>query len=134
MPHPHLIYLGVRKLMAKPSQVEADQPKETSLKRIFSQGLLVAVLNPKTVLFFLAFLPQFIDKSQGAIPQQILLLGVIFVTMGWFSNAGYALLTGAAGSWLRSSRIFVQVQRYVTGTMYIGLGLTAAFVGNSTRK
>ena len=73
----YLIYLGIRKLMTRIQVDETQVIKETNLRRIFSQGALVAALNPKTALFFLAFLPQFVDAARGQVAVQILLLGLI---------------------------------------------------------
>lgn len=130
----YLIYLGIRKLLAKDEPVSLDEPPQRSSRRIFSQGLLVSVLNPKTALFFLAFLPQFVDKTSGSITLQILFLGVIFVLMGAITNSCYALLSGTARRWLRGSLRFLRIQRYVAGTIYIGLGVTAALAGSGSKK
>jgi threonine/homoserine/homoserine lactone efflux protein len=88
--------------------------------------VLVAALNPKTALFFVAFLPQFVDPSRGAIGGQMLFLGCIFVMLAVISDSMYALLAGTVGQWLKSSRSVLRAQRYVIGTVYITLGVTAA--------
>ncbi len=130
----YLIYLGIRKLLDRQSvQSSEDQTEPGNLRRIFRQGVLVAVLNPKTALFFMAFLPQFVDPTRGAIPAQVLFLGLVFVAMSTTTNSSYALLAGTVGHWLKGNRRFLQVQRYVTGTIYIGLGLTAALAGNGKK-
>jgi threonine/homoserine/homoserine lactone efflux protein len=87
---------------------------------------MVATLNPKTALFFLAFLPQFVDRSRGAVGWQMLALGGIFVLMAVVSDSIYALLAGTLGQRLKSSPAFARVERYLTGGVYVGLGLTAA--------
>ena len=89
--------------------------------------MLVAVLNPKTALFFFAFLPQFADSTRGPIAPQMFVLGCIFVAMAIFSDGLYALLAGTAGQWLKGNRRFLQAERYIAGSVYIGLGVTAAF-------
>ncbi len=122
----YLIYLGLRRLFARdPIQQQAGLQRQ-SLRRIFRQGVIVAVLNPKTALFFLAFLPQFVDPSQGAVTAQLLTLGCLFVLMAVITDSLYALLAGTAGQWLKGTRSFVRAERYVVGTVYIGLGITAA--------
>ncbi len=121
----YLVYLGVRALFS-PQMPIAAHGKPQSLGRIFSQGVLVATLNPKTALFFVAFLPQFVDPSRGAIAGQMLVLGGIFVSMAALSDSMYALLADTIGRWLKNSASIVNIQRYVVGTVYIGLGVTAA--------
>jgi len=122
----YLVYLGLRKLFAHDTVKVTNNSQPQSLRRTFSQGVVVATLNPKTALFFVAFLPQFVDPSQGAIAGQMLFLGCIFVLLAVISDSMYALLAGAVGQWLKGSRSVVRAERYVVGSMYIGLGLTAA--------
>ncbi len=122
----YLIYLGVRKLMTPAHALEVNVVKEKNLRRVFTQGVIVAVLNPKTALFFLAFLPQFVDGSRGQIPLQTFLLGLMVVGIAIVSDSCYALLAGTAGNWLKTSRWYLHFQRYVSGSLYIGLGLLAA--------
>ncbi len=122
----YLIYLGLRRLFARdPIQQPAGFQRQ-SLRRIFRQGVIVAILNPKTALFFLAFLPQFVDPSQGSVTAQLLTLGCLFVLMAVITDSLYALLAGTAGQWLKGTRSFVRAERYVVGSVYIGLGITAA--------
>jgi threonine/homoserine/homoserine lactone efflux protein len=122
----YLVYLGVRKLLSREALQFTPKLRYQSLRRIYSQGVVVAVLNPKTALFFLAFLPQFVDPGRGSIPLQMLTLGCIFVGMACVTDSLYAILAGTAGQWLRSSRRFLQGQHYFAGSIYIGLGLIAA--------
>ncbi len=128
----YLIYLGIRKLRSKDEMTEGEVKREP-LRRIFSQGVVVAVLNPRTALFFFAFLPQFVDPTLGNITLQVLILGLIMVALATLTDSLYALGAGAAGRWLRSSMRYLRWQRYFTGTVYIGLGLTAAFAGGSRK-
>ena len=123
----YLVYLGLRKLFTRAAaRVTADRrPKR--LRKVFTQGVVVAALNPKTALFFVAFLPQFIDPAQGAVAGQMLILGSLFVMMAVISDSLYALLAGTVGHWLKSSSSVLRAERYIVGSLYIGLGLTAAF-------
>ena len=84
------------------------------------------VLNPKTALFFLAFLPQFVTVGRGAVAAQIVCLGVVFVALGMVTDGLYALTAGAAASWLRARRGLALTRRWIPGTIYIGLGLATA--------
>lgn len=122
----YLIYLGFRRLLTRAQDKEIASFQRQSLRRIFSQGVLVAVLNPKTALFFLAFLPQFVDPSAGSVTMQFLTLGAMFVIMAIVTDGAYALLASTAGSWLKKNRSFLRAEQYVVGSVYIGLGVTAA--------
>jgi threonine/homoserine/homoserine lactone efflux protein len=125
----YLVYLGIRALRRPAALDLAPAGGPQNLGRAFFQGILVAALNPKTALFFLAFLPQFVDLSKGGASQQFLTLGLLFVAMAVVTDSLYALLSGAAGSWLRRSAWFARFQRYMSGSIYIGLGITAAVTG-----
>ncbi len=128
----YLIYLGIRKLLS--SDKIADQTaRRDTLGRIFLQGIVVAVLNPKTALFFFAFLPQFVDSSKGAVTLQILFLGIIMVTLAIISDTIYALMAGTLGRRLRGNLRYLRFQRYFSGTVYIGLGVTAALAGGNKK-
>jgi threonine/homoserine/homoserine lactone efflux protein len=122
----YLVYLGLRKLLTRDTIQVAGNSRQQSLRRTFSQGVVVATLNPKTALFFVAFLPQFVDPSKGAIAGQMLFLGGIFVMLAVISDSMYALLAGTVGQWLKGSRSVLRAERYVVGTVYIALGVTAA--------
>lgn len=129
----YLIYLGIQKLLVReevqPVQVLAH--KHTA--QIFYQGIVVNLLNPKTALFFFAFLPQFVDASQGPVALQVLILGLIFVVMGICSDGLYALTAGTLGHWLRGNLGFLRGQRYFAGIAYIFLGITTALSSSSKR-
>lgn len=129
----YLVSLGVRTLLARGAQARATDPAPRTLSRVFAQGFLVNLLNPKIALFFLAFLPQFVDPARGAVAAQILVLGALFVMLALCTDGSYALLASTAGQWLQREARFRHVQRYVTGSVYIGLGLTAAFAGSAKK-
>lgn len=127
----YLVYLGLRTWLSR-EQVELGALNRQPLRRIFLQGFVVNALNPKTALFFFAFLPQFVDPARGAASLQFLLLGLVFITLATFSDGAYALLSSTLGGWLRRKTKeprFALGQRLVTGGIYIGLGVTAALTG-----
>jgi threonine/homoserine/homoserine lactone efflux protein len=118
----YLIYLGVRKLLER-SPAEEHEPARESLRRAFARGAVVNILNPKTALFFLAFLPQFIDTDRGGVWSQALVLGLMFMVLGLVSDSLYALAAGTVGGLLRRKR---RALRYGSGVVFIGLGTAAA--------
>ncbi|MBI5957733.1 MAG: LysE family translocator [Chloroflexi bacterium] len=125
----YLIYLGLHKLLTKEERSAEQTAVAQPRSRLFYQGFLVNLFNPKTALFFFAFLPQFVDRSQGSVTLQILMLGMIFMGMAVCSDSLYALLAGTLGNWLRGNLKFLRGVRYFSGGMYIVLGLAAAFAG-----
>ena len=127
----YLVILGVRKLLERDDfDVDPEMTPTRSLRRIYLQGIVVNILNPKTALFFLAFLPQFVDVERGAVWSQMVVLGFAFILLGMLSDGTYALVAARAGRVLRSSPRFQKTQRYVSGGIYIGLGAVAAFAGS----
>ena len=131
----YLVYLGIRALFAKEkiSTEEASIP-ETRLKDIFTQGIVVNVLNPKTALFIAAFLPQFIVVGQEvSIISQIFFFGGVLVVIGGVSDITYALLAGKVGKCLQGSVLHQISQRYLAGLVYIGLGTATALTGTNHR-
>ncbi len=126
----YLIYLGVRKLLAREEEVENETIKPESLSRIYWQGFAINLLNPKTALFYFAFLPQFVDPSKGNVTGQTLLLGALFVGMAFITDSLYALLASSLADRLRGNRNFQKGQRYFAGLVYVGLGITTALTGS----
>jgi threonine/homoserine/homoserine lactone efflux protein len=124
----YLLALGVIRLLRGGPDGASDLGPDSD-GRIFWQGIVVNVLNPKTALFFLAFLPQFIDPRRGSVGLQTLVLGALFIALGILSDGAYALLAGGAGTYLRRSRSIARLQRWFAGCTYIGLGLAAAISG-----
>jgi len=129
----YLIYLGIRTLRRDDSELLQAVNGERRLPRIFAQGVLVNLLNPKTALFFLAFLPQFVDPSLGHPSLQIFQLGVLFALMGWISDSVWAVLAGTVAERFRSSVRLRRAQRNVSGGALIALGLASAFSGAKTK-
>jgi threonine/homoserine/homoserine lactone efflux protein len=118
----YLVYVGIRKWLERdePAELEARPPR--SGRRVFTQGIVVNVLNPKTALFFLAFLPQFIDRDR-TVWTQIAVLGLCWVALGLVSDGAYALAGGTIGRFIRRRRKAV---RYASGGIFVGLGAVAA--------
>jgi threonine/homoserine/homoserine lactone efflux protein len=126
----YLIYLGVRKLAVREEETTREELKPESLSHIYWQGFLINLLNPKTALFFFAFLPQFVDPARGNVTVQTLLLGSVFVGMAVITDSLYALLASSLADRLRGSRHFQKGQRYFAGLVYVGLGITTALTGS----
>lgn len=125
----YLVYLGLRALFGREAMAQPSELRRLSFGRVFRQGILVAVLNPKTALFFLAFLPQFVDPAQGSVTAQLFCLGCLFVLMGTVTDGLYALLADSAGQRLKRVALFQRAERYVIASVYIGLGASAALAG-----
>ena len=117
----YLVYVGIRKLLGKDEPIAMERPPK-STRRVFGQGVAVNVLNPKTALFFLAFMPQFVDPDQPVWTQTIV-LGLCWVALGVLSDGAYALAGGTIGGVLRRRRKAV---RYASGATFVGLGAVAA--------
>jgi threonine/homoserine/homoserine lactone efflux protein len=125
----YLVFLGLRKLLARERFETTGERPPRRLDRLFAQGVVVNLLNPKTALFFFAFLPQFVDVDAGSVGLQIALLGVVFILIAVVSDGLYALAAGTASDWLRGSRAFERAERWVSGTVLVALGVTAALSG-----
>jgi threonine/homoserine/homoserine lactone efflux protein len=130
----YLIYLGVQKLRSRVDVEQTEVVQPDSLRRIFSQGVIVNVLNPKTALFFFAFLPQFVDPSRGSVAVQMVMLGILFLLTATITDGMYAVLAGTAGRWLRGNLRFLRAQKYVAGIVYIGLGVVAALTPSNAKQ
>lgn len=130
----YLIYLGVQKFRGGELLAPSDAHEPEKLRRVFGQGVVVSVLNPKEALSFFAFLPQFVDPARGAIALQILFLGLLFLCMGVVSDTLWALCAGTVAQYLRGNVRGMHTLRYVSGGMLISLGVVTAFAGSSNRK
>ncbi|MDX6523498.1 MAG: hypothetical protein QOI17_1011 [Gaiellales bacterium] len=130
----YLIYLGLRTLLDRSGgEGAAPAPREARLGRIFRQGVLVNVTNPKTALFFFAFLPQFVDPHGAAVPEQIVALGLTFALLGLVTDSLWGIAAGSAAGWVKGRSAVRSVQRWITGCVFIGLGVATALVGSERR-
>jgi len=125
----YLIYLGIRILLARESGNGRAALSRRSLCRLFADGFLISVLNPKIAIFFLAFLPQFVEPDRGPVQQQILLLGLLYVAIAIVTDGTYALLASRLRRWYETVANHRAVPRYASGLVYIGLGVTTALTG-----
>jgi threonine/homoserine/homoserine lactone efflux protein len=129
----YLVFLGVRRIATRAERVEDVRVDGKPLTRLFVDGVVVNTLNPKTALFFFAFLPQFVDPDHN-VTAQVLFFGALFIGLGILSDGSYALVASHLGSWLRSSRLFGHVERYVAGGIFVTLGVTAALAGSKPSR
>ena len=128
----YLIAVGIRRILAGERGEPDTRAISAPLARIYRQGVIVNVLNPKTALFFLAFLPQFVDRDRGAVLPQVALLGTLFVVVAALSDMTYALVSDAVAGRIRRSGTGAKVRRWVTGGIFVALGLTAAAARRGT--
>jgi threonine/homoserine/homoserine lactone efflux protein len=129
----YLVWLGIRKLTRAPEATTTGNARPQPLPRIFSEGMIVNALNPKTALFFLAFLPQFVSPSRGDVSVQCAVLGGLFILIAACTDMTWALVASGAGSWLHRHPRFIASERYVTGGVYLTLGLAAAASGTGRK-
>ena len=127
----YLIYLGIRTLITRAEAASIRQIEPQALSRIFWQGFVVNLLNPKTALFFFAFLPQFVKPAYGSVTGQVIFLGTIFVGMAIISDSMYASVAGTARHLLAGNERIAKLQKGFAGTVYLGLGITTALSGHS---
>jgi threonine/homoserine/homoserine lactone efflux protein len=125
----YLAWIGVRTLRSSDAVFSAPTTAPTSLRRVFIQGVLVNILNPKVAIFFLAFLPQFIDPTSSNAAFQSLILGLTLVTIGLISDSVYALVGGSIGNVFRSNPSFARRTRIGAGMTYLALSGVAAITG-----
>jgi threonine/homoserine/homoserine lactone efflux protein len=129
----YLAYLGIRTLLSGDGLGSADSPRPDRLARVYTEGFVVNLLNPKVALFFLAFLPQFVDPQAGPAAPQILALGTLLFTIGLTSDVVYALGAGSVGAWLRGRPALMRRRRWVTGGIYLALAAAAVVAGGRRR-
>ncbi|AWL93681.1 MULTISPECIES: LysE family translocator [Bradyrhizobium] len=122
----YLIYLGIRAFMERGEDIKLAQSRLVDASLAFRQAVLAELLNPKTALFFLAFLPQFVHSEKGSVVAQLAILGLIFVIMSAIYTALIALVAGQVAGWLTRHRSIGRWQGRVIGAIYLGLGVRMA--------
>lgn len=127
----YLVYLGFRTLASRSNSLplastSPGQRPAAASGTLFRRGVATNILNPKVALFFLAFLPQFVDPTRGPIVWQFLALGLLFTTSSTIVNAGVALAVGYAGDWLGRRPSVARAQRWFTGGVFLALGARIA--------
>jgi len=122
----YLVYLGLRAIFEKASVDIGQGRVPISASLAFRQAVVAEVLNPKTALFFLAFLPQFVQPERGHVALQLAILGIVFAVIGFFSTIVYSLAAGGLGAFLRRNPTVLRWQGKVVGSIYCALGLRLA--------
>lgn len=125
----YLAWIGIRTLMADDMSFAEPNLEPTALRKIFFQGVVVNVLNPKVAIFFLAFLPQFVDTTASNATAQTLVLGMTLVLIGLISDSLYAVAGGSVGDALRRRHTLARATRIGTGSVYLALAGIAAVTG-----
>ena len=126
----YLVWIGIQTLRSPEATFSTEAADDLTLRRIFTQGVIVNVLNPKVAMFFLAFLPQFIDPSAGNAGFQSFVLGMILVTIGLISDSVYALIGGSIGGLFRRRPSAARITKQAAGVTYFALAGLAAFSGS----
>lgn len=130
----YLIFLGVRTFLTREDSPGEPRPmREKRFGGIFSQGIAVNALNPKTALFVAAFLPAFIEPETAPVASQAVLLGTILVVLGSLSDLTYVLLARSLASSMHGNSRPFRAQRYLAGSVYIGLGAVTALTGTARK-
>lgn len=124
----YLIYLGIRAVMSRQAEVDVELPAPRSLRRLFADGVVVSVLNPKVAVFFLAFLPHFTDPLRGSVSSQMFWLGLLYCALALCTDGAYAVLASRLRAWMRGPMARGPLPRYASGAVYIGLGVSTALV------
>jgi threonine/homoserine/homoserine lactone efflux protein len=133
----YLVYLGIQAIRHRRASAESAldaRPPSRNVLRLLVQGFFVGVSNPKTIVFFLAVLPQFVDYGAGGIPLQLLTLGALFLAIALVSDSAWALLAGVARGWFARSPKRIETLGAAGGVMMIGLGGASLLVGNGASK
>ncbi len=132
----YLIVIGARAVLGRGQTAGSQVPAAREMRpgRIVRRGILVNVTNPKTALFFFAFLPQFVRPGDGPVALQMAVLGLIFLVLGLITDGTWALVSGSAAGWVRARPTIGSTQRVVTGCIFIGLGVATAMGAGERRQ
>lgn len=128
----YLIYLGIQIIWHKRQFKLASKSRKIKNSTILKESILSSVLNPKTTLFFLAFLPQFIDMNAGNVQIQMLALGAIFMVLGILAYFPLAYFSGIIGTWIQTRKAIADKLHLITGSIFIGLGIRIALPAKSS--
>jgi len=121
----YLVLIGLRTLTRKPEAISTSASSMTQ-SQAFRQGFIINMLNPKIALFFLSFLPQFIDPNISSNARQSLILGSVFVLCGFVIDGVYALTASSLREVLVKGKALPFIQQYVAGVVFVLLGAAAA--------
>lgn len=124
----YLMYLGIRVLLRHQHCLSAFSVERTGLWRIFTQGVVTNVLNPKVTLFYVAFLPQFASPASGSVPLQIIMLGILCTISGTVVNILVSLFASLLGNWFKRQTQTAKILNWLAGSIFIGLGVRLAFL------
>jgi threonine/homoserine/homoserine lactone efflux protein len=124
----YLVYLGIRRLLTRGAEEELHTRAPRTVRDLYTQGLIVNLLNPKTIVFIFAFIPQFVSVEDGHVWLQVMLLGLTFAGLGMMSDSLYAFVAGTVADRLRGTALVARVERWFGGTVLIGLGITSALL------
>jgi threonine/homoserine/homoserine lactone efflux protein len=122
----YLIALGVRRLLTRAAEEPDEERAPRTVRRAYTQGIVVNLTNPKTIVFIFAFIPQFVDPNARHVWLQVLMLGISFACLGFLSDSLYAIAAGTVAERLRGSRGITRFQRWFGGSVLVGLGVAAA--------
>ncbi len=122
----YLLLLGLRRLLGRGLEEPDEQAAPRTRRRAYTQGVVVNLTNPKTIVFIFAFIPQFVDPQARHAWLQVLVLGLSFALLGCLSDSVYAVAAGTVADRLRGSAGIARVQRWVGGGVLVGLGILAA--------
>lgn len=142
----YLIYLGIQAIRHRGDAaraVEEDSKDDSAPRlrraphgsgRMFTEGYIVGISNPKSIVFFVAVLPQFVDYSAGAVPLQLLVLGAVFAVIALVFDTSWAIAAAAARSWFAHNPRRMARLSVAGGAMMIGLGTVVAVTGQGQTK
>ena len=122
----YLLYLAWQAFRASATQIESSPEKSSNLKQLYFRGIVMNITNPKVAIFFLAFLPQFADPSNGSMTLQMILFGGLFIVTALSVFSGIAWCAGFLGEWLKGSEKSQKVINRIAGTVFIGLAIKLA--------
>jgi threonine/homoserine/homoserine lactone efflux protein len=128
----YLVYLGIQAIRHRHAHIPGIQQRPTRARRLLAEGFIVGLTNPKTIAFFVAVLPQFVDPTAGPVWLQLLLLGLVFEALALASDSIWALAAGTARAWFARSPRRISTLSATGGVMMIGLGGALALTGSKS--